>query len=94
MATTTLKQLNRYCDVLLRTDEIHDYDGAVNGLQVENSGRVEQIAAAVDASAATVRKAIAEGASLLLVHHGLFFCSCTMDCSGAKGSPGWERISS
>lgn len=73
MATTSLKQLNRYCDVLLRTNDIHDYDGAVNGLQVENSGRVEQIAAAVDASTATVRKAVAEGASLLLVHHGLFW---------------------
>jgi dinuclear metal center YbgI/SA1388 family protein len=45
----------------------------VNGLQVENRGRVTRIAAAVDASLATVRLAVAAGADLLLVHHGLFW---------------------
>jgi dinuclear metal center YbgI/SA1388 family protein len=63
----------RYCDRTLRTSEIKDYDGAANGLQVENSGRVTRIAAAVDASLATVKLAVAARADLLVVHHGLFW---------------------
>src|SRR6202012_3640834 len=62
-----------YCDRELRTDQIKDSDGAVNGLQVENRGRVTRIAATVDASLATVRLAIAAKADLLIVHHGLFW---------------------
>src|SRR5436190_10687283 len=73
MAKVLVKHLIRYCDALLRANEIRDYDGAVNGLQVENSGRLARIAAAVDASVATIRKAVEEQASLLLVHHGLFW---------------------
>ncbi len=68
-----LNTLVRFCDHLLRTSEIQDWDGAVNGLQVENRGEVTRIAAAVDASWVTVRRAIEEGADLLLVHHGLFW---------------------
>ncbi len=64
-----------YCDRLLRVPEIRDYDGAVNGLQVENRGGVAQIGAAVDASLATIRKAIIERVDLLVVHHGLFWSS-------------------
>ena len=45
----------------------------MNGLQVENHGRVTRIAAAVDASLATVKLAIATGADLMIVHHGLFW---------------------
>ena len=63
----------RYCDRLLRTAEVQDYDGAANGLQGENCGAVTRIAAAVDASLVTVRLAAATGADLLLVHHGLFW---------------------
>ena len=68
-----LAALVGHCDRILRTDEIGDYDGAVNGLQVENSGAVTRIAATVDASLATVNLAIAAHADLLLVHHGLFW---------------------
>jgi dinuclear metal center YbgI/SA1388 family protein len=57
----------------LRTAEIPDYSGALNGLQVENSGTVTRIAAAVDAHLPVVEKAVAAGADLLLVHHGLFW---------------------
>ncbi|HEX5219435.1 MAG TPA: Nif3-like dinuclear metal center hexameric protein [Verrucomicrobiae bacterium] len=63
----------RYCDRLLRTAEMGDYNGAVNGLQVENSGKVTRIAATVDASLATVKLAINAKADLLIVHHGLFW---------------------
>jgi dinuclear metal center YbgI/SA1388 family protein len=58
---------------LLQTGQFQDWDGAVNGLQVENSGYVRRIAAAVDGSLATVRMAAAADADLLLVHHGLFW---------------------
>ena len=73
MAKAALADLTRYCNRLLRTDVIKDYDGAVNGLQVENKGAVTRIAAAVDASLATARLAIAARADLLVVHHGLFW---------------------
>ncbi len=71
--SASLATLVKHCDVLLRTAEVGDYDGAVNGLQVENSGTVTRIAATVDASLATVKLAIAAKADLLLVHHGLFW---------------------
>jgi dinuclear metal center YbgI/SA1388 family protein len=58
---------------MLRTGAVEDYPGAANGLQVENRGCVSRIAAAVDASLATVGLAAASGADLLLVHHGLFW---------------------
>src|SRR5713226_1814675 len=73
MATLSLFEIVRYCDRLLRTGEFNDYEGAVNGLQVENPGAVTRVAAAVDASLATVRLAIDAGADLLVVHHGLFW---------------------
>lgn len=73
MKTVALDQIARYCDALLHTDEIEDFKGAANGLQVENRGSVTRLAAAVDASLATVRLAIEAQANLLLVHHGLFW---------------------
>ena len=73
MAKASLAQLTRYCDRLLRTAAITDYDGALNGLQVANRGQVTRIAAAVDATMVTVQLAIAAKADLLLVHHGLFW---------------------
>ena len=73
MPEASLATIVQYCDRVLRTREIGDYDGAVNGLQVENSGKVTSIAATVDASLATVRMAIAAKADLLIVHHGLFW---------------------
>jgi len=73
MASAPLAQIVRYCDQLLQTRRFADWEGACNGLQVENRGRVTRIAAAVDARRATVQMAIAAGADLLLVHHGLFW---------------------
>lgn len=71
--SVALKRVVDDCERLLRTTEIEDYDGAVNGLQVENRGQVSRIAAAVDATHATVRLAIEQKADLLIVHHGLFW---------------------
>lgn len=73
MAKASLSRIVRHCDQLLRTAHIKDYDGAVNGLQVENNGDVTRIAATVDASLETVRLAVAAKADLLIVHHGLFW---------------------
>ncbi|MEO8429811.1 MAG: Nif3-like dinuclear metal center hexameric protein [Verrucomicrobiota bacterium] len=73
MAKTSLSAIVRYSDDLLRTAEFQDWDGAANGLQVDNDGTVTRIAAAVDASLATVKLAIAAKADLMIVHHGLFW---------------------
>lgn len=73
MPKVPLKKIAEHCDKILRTREIGDYDGAANGLQVENHGTVSRIAAAVDASLATVKLAIVAKADLLIVHHGLFW---------------------
>ena len=73
MSKIPLKTIISYCDKILRTKSIGDYDGAANGLQVDGRGPVARIAATVDASLATVKLAIAAGADLLIVHHGLFW---------------------
>jgi len=57
----------------LRIDEIPDFPGALNGLQLENPGEVRTIAAAVDACLPVVEAACSRGADLLVVHHGLFW---------------------
>ena len=69
----SLANIVKYCDRILRTDEIADYDGAANGLQAQNRGSITRVAAAVDASQATVKLAIAARADLLIAHHGLFW---------------------
>jgi len=73
MSKASLSAIVGYCDKSLRTADVQDYEGAVNGLQVENRGTVTRIAAAVDASLTTVRLATEARADLLLVHHGLFW---------------------
>ncbi|MEW6159339.1 MAG: Nif3-like dinuclear metal center hexameric protein [Verrucomicrobiota bacterium] len=73
MSTCSLARLAGYCDQLLQVETFTDWPGACNGLQVENKGTVSRIAAAVDASLATIRMAIEAEADLLVVHHGLFW---------------------
>jgi len=75
MPTVPLKVIVAHCDQILRARDVGDYDGAMNGLQVENSGGVKKIAAAVDASISTIKLAVAAKADLLIVHHGLFWSS-------------------
>jgi len=58
---------------VLRVGEITDYPHAVNGLQLENSGRVTKVAAAVDACETVIAEAVSTGVDLLVVHHGLFW---------------------
>lgn len=82
-----LGALVRFLDEELRTPELPDWDAALNGLQLANSGTVSRVAAAVDFSGATVAAAIREKADLLIVHHGMFW-------GGAQRlvGPAYERI--
>ncbi|GJG86216.1 GTP cyclohydrolase 1 type 2 [Gemmatimonadetes bacterium T265] len=82
-----LKAIVTYLDTLLRVGEIPDYGGAVNGLQVANSGRVRRAAVAVDFSRPTIEQAVAAGTQLLVVHHGMFW-------GGAQPvvGPSYERL--
>ncbi|MDX2079224.1 MAG: Nif3-like dinuclear metal center hexameric protein [Terrimicrobiaceae bacterium] len=68
-----LKEAVRFLDDWLRADKFQDYPNALNGLQVENSGGLTRIAAAVDACESTIRDAAALGVDFLIVHHGLFW---------------------
>lgn len=68
-----LSDIVAHLDSLLQTAGVPDYSGAHNGLQVENSGTVDRVAVAVDASEEAIRKAIAAECNLLIVHHGLFW---------------------
>lgn len=73
MSGTALGTISEALDALLRTADTPDYPPALNGVQVEHRGPVTKIAAAVDTSRRTIHGAIACGANLLIVHHGLFW---------------------
>lgn len=73
MTTVPLETIQRYLDELLDIARISDYPPALNGVQVHHRGPVTRLAAAVDASQRTIDAAVASGANLLLVHHGLFW---------------------
>ena len=64
-------ELVAYLDRYLRVAEIPD--SSPNGLQVQGSARVGKVAFAVDASVKTIRAAAAGGATMLVVHHGLWW---------------------
>ena len=70
---TTLNEIAQYTDSFLRIAECRDWANAHNGVQVENSGKVTKIGAAVDASTRAFTAAAERGIDLLLVHHGLFW---------------------
>ena len=70
---TTTPEIVAYLDSLLEIATVPDYPGAVNGLQLANSGVVRKIAASVDFSSRSVSRAVDEGANLLIVHHGMFW---------------------
>lgn len=71
--TSDLETVCDYIDRLLNVAQIADWDRALNGLQVENSGSVQRLAAAVDACQYTIDRAAESAAQLLIVHHGLFW---------------------
>ena len=69
----SLREIVEFIDRELSIAEIPDYPGAVNGLQLEGKAEIGKVAAAVDASLPVIEKAVAAGADLLLVHHGMFW---------------------
>jgi dinuclear metal center YbgI/SA1388 family protein len=69
----SLSDIVIYTDRFLRIRDVGDWDNALNGLQIENSGRVTRIAAAVDVSTRVLTKAGKQDVDLLIVHHGLFW---------------------
>ncbi len=68
-----LQDIVAFCDRRIRKSEIKDFDGAYNGLQVENNGSVTKIGAAVDAGQLPFAAAVAAGVDFLICHHGLFW---------------------
>ncbi len=81
---TTLHDIVDLLDRELQTASIRDASVALNGLQIENNGEVSRVALAVDASQKTIDAAIAAGADLLIVHHGIFW-------AGQQAITGWWR---
>jgi dinuclear metal center YbgI/SA1388 family protein len=70
---TSLSKIVNYTNDFLRIREIGDWDNALNGLQIENSGEVTRIGASVDASTRVLEAAAKQNVDLVLVHHGLFW---------------------
>src|SRR6266480_594453 len=68
-----VSKIARYIDEYLCIHGIDDWPNALNGLQIENSGRVTKIGAAVDVSTRVLSEAAKKDVDLLLVHHGLFW---------------------
>ncbi len=66
-----LRDLVSYLDEYLRVSEIED--DSQNGLQVAGPAEVTKVAFAVDGCLAACEQAVAWGADLLIVHHGLFW---------------------
>lgn len=68
-----LESLLQYIGEYLVVEGHPDYPGALNGLQVGGPDEVSKLAVAVDASEASILEAVARGADLMIVHHGLFW---------------------
>jgi dinuclear metal center YbgI/SA1388 family protein len=68
---TSLWHLIDHCDALLKPHLFSDY--GPNGLQVPGAETVDTVATGVSASVELFERAAAEGAQLVLVHHGLFW---------------------
>lgn len=69
----SLCEIVSYTGRFLRIRDVGDWDNALNGLQIENSGRVTHIGAAVDVSTRVLTEAIKRDIDFLIVHHGLFW---------------------
>ncbi|MEP6936631.1 MAG: Nif3-like dinuclear metal center hexameric protein [Chthoniobacterales bacterium] len=68
-----LPQVVEYLDEYLAIRDCEDSPNALNGLQLENSGKITKIGAAVDASGRSITAASKRGIDFLLVHHGIFW---------------------
>ncbi len=64
-----LNKIKAHLDNLLKLEKFTDYSN--NGLQVGNSGDVKRIACGVDASLEFFEAAHAQGANMVICHHGI-----------------------
>jgi dinuclear metal center YbgI/SA1388 family protein len=71
MHSAPIKDLIGYVDDLLNPTAFDDY--GPNGLQVPGNRKVDTVLTGVSASVELFERAVAEGAGLVLVHHGLFW---------------------
>lgn len=75
----TLNELDAFFNAFLKKEDFAG-DPSLNGIQIQNSAPdslpVTKIAFAVDACEATAKAAVAAGAQVLVVHHGLFWGHC------------------
>jgi len=69
----SLSEIVSYADRFLRNRQVGDWNNALNGLQIENSGQVTRIGAAVDSSTRVLNEAQKSDVDLLIVHHGLLW---------------------
>jgi dinuclear metal center YbgI/SA1388 family protein len=67
-------------------------DAAINGLQFPGSEDVSKVAVAVDACRETIRAAGEAGASLLFVHHGLFWTYQKPAAIDEAGKALWQLL--
>lgn len=79
---TECSGLVAYCNNLLDCSAFQDY--CPNGLQVEGRPSVSRIVTGVTASQALIDAAVAQGADLLLVHHGYFWRGEAAPITGLK----------
>lgn len=68
---TTAIEIAKFLDKELYINDFED--SSCNGLQIENSGEIKQIAFAVDACLETFKKAVENNCQMLIVHHGLIW---------------------
>jgi dinuclear metal center YbgI/SA1388 family protein len=69
----SLSEIVSYADRYLHNRDVGDWDNALNGLQIENSGGVTRLGAAVDVSTSVLTEAQKRDIDFLIVHHGLFW---------------------
>jgi dinuclear metal center YbgI/SA1388 family protein len=79
-----LNEMVDYANKYLRVTEVGDWDNALNGLQIENSGQVRRIGAAVDVSTRVLNEAIKRKVDLVIVHHGLFWAGLKPVTAGLR----------
>ena len=79
---SALKKVTLFLDAYLENNSVKD--DSWNGLQVEGKQEVKKIVFAVDAGMETFEKAVAEGADMIVVHHGLFWKSADPSVRGWK----------
>lgn len=75
--------LTQFCDDYLSANAFKDY--APNGLQVDGGQPIKRIVTGVTACEALIDAAIADGADVIMVHHGYFWKGEPTPITGMKG---------